>query len=140
MMQNLKENWHVAWKMTKGIWHNFHASNRKSENLHFNGLLLSKAYKILDEKATNFDPTLESLKICTLMHSPWLKYIMFELKSHRGVFKEKLTGGLKNGRRNLINFHASFCSLPGRTTSKTPTSFSANPSFFSTPKLESTKW
>ena len=55
--------------MTKGIWHNFHAS-RESENLHFNGLLLSKAYKISDEKATNFDPTLESLKICTLMHSP----------------------------------------------------------------------
>ena len=29
---------------------NFHASSRKSENLHFNGLLLSKAYKDLDEK------------------------------------------------------------------------------------------
>ena len=30
---------------------NFHASSRKSENLHFNGLLLCKAYKVLDEKA-----------------------------------------------------------------------------------------
>ena len=29
---------------------NFHASSRKSENLHFDGLLLSKAYKVLDEK------------------------------------------------------------------------------------------
>ena len=29
---------------------NFHASSRKSENLHFDGLLLSKAYKDLDEK------------------------------------------------------------------------------------------
>ena len=29
---------------------NFHASRRKSENLHFDGLLLSKAYKGLDEK------------------------------------------------------------------------------------------
>ena len=28
----------------------FHASNRKSENLHFDGFLLSKAYKVLDEK------------------------------------------------------------------------------------------
>ena len=28
---------------------NFHASNRKSENLHFDRLVLSKAYKVLDE-------------------------------------------------------------------------------------------
>ena len=29
---------------------NFDASSRKSKNLHFHGLLLSKAYKVLDEK------------------------------------------------------------------------------------------
>ena len=29
---------------------NFHASSRKSGNLHFDGLLLSKEYKDLDEK------------------------------------------------------------------------------------------
>ena len=29
---------------------NFLANSRKSENLHFNGLLLSKPYKDLDEK------------------------------------------------------------------------------------------
>ena len=29
---------------------NFHASSQKSENLHFDGLLLSKAYRVLDEK------------------------------------------------------------------------------------------
>ena len=28
----------------------FHASSRKSENVHFDGLVLSKAYKDLDEK------------------------------------------------------------------------------------------
>ena len=28
---------------------NFHASSRKSENLHFDGFLLSKACKVLDE-------------------------------------------------------------------------------------------
>ena len=28
---------------------NFHASSRKSENLHFDGLLLSKAYKVINE-------------------------------------------------------------------------------------------
>ena len=49
VMQNLKENWLVAWKMTKNLV-NFHASSRKSENLHFNGLILSKTYKVLDEK------------------------------------------------------------------------------------------
>ena len=29
---------------------NFHASSRKSDNLHFDGILLSKAHKDLDEK------------------------------------------------------------------------------------------
>ena len=29
---------------------NFHASSKKSENLHFDGLRLSKAYKASDEK------------------------------------------------------------------------------------------
>ena len=29
---------------------NFHASSCKSENLHFDGLVLSKAYKVLDGK------------------------------------------------------------------------------------------
>ena len=43
-------------KMTRGFKNdirnlvNFHASSWKSENLHFVGLLLSKAYKVLDEK------------------------------------------------------------------------------------------
>ena len=32
---------------------NFHASSRKSENLQFNGLVLTKAYKFLDEKVQN---------------------------------------------------------------------------------------
>ena len=29
---------------------NFHVSSCKSENLHFDGFVLSKAYKVLDEK------------------------------------------------------------------------------------------
>ena len=32
---------------------NFHASSRKSENMHFDSILLSKAYKNLDEKVQN---------------------------------------------------------------------------------------
>ena len=34
---------------------NFHASSRKSENLHFDELTLSKAYKVLDEKVQSHD-------------------------------------------------------------------------------------
>ena len=43
-------------KLTRGLKNditnfvNFHASSRKSENLHFDGFLLSKAYKVSDEK------------------------------------------------------------------------------------------
>ena len=33
---------------------NFRASSRKSENVHFNGLLLSRAYNVLDEKVQKF--------------------------------------------------------------------------------------
>ena len=33
----------------------------------------------------NFDSTLESLKICTLMGSFWPKYIIFELENYRVV-------------------------------------------------------
>ena len=32
---------------------NFHASSRKSENLSFDGTVLSKAYKVLDEIVQN---------------------------------------------------------------------------------------
>ena len=39
-MQNVKENWLVACKM----------SSRKSENLHSDGFLLPKAYEVVDEK------------------------------------------------------------------------------------------
>ena len=52
----LKGDAKVKGKLTRGLKNdirnlvNFHASSRKSENLHFNGLLLSKAYKDLDEK------------------------------------------------------------------------------------------
>ena len=48
-MQNLKGNWLVARKMTRNLV-SFHASSRKSENLHSDGFLLSKADKVSDEK------------------------------------------------------------------------------------------
>ena len=43
-------------KLTRGLKNDmrilvkFHVTSRKSENLHFDGLLLSKPYKVLDEK------------------------------------------------------------------------------------------
>ena len=42
-------------KLTRGLKNytnlvNFHARSRKFENLHFNGLISSKAYNVLDEK------------------------------------------------------------------------------------------
>ena len=49
-MQNLKEKLTRGLKNDKRNLVNFHVSSRKSENLHFDGLLLSKAYKDLDEK------------------------------------------------------------------------------------------
>ena len=52
----LKGNAKFKGKLTRGLENgirnlvNFHVSSRKSENLHFDGHLLSKAYKDLDEK------------------------------------------------------------------------------------------
>ena len=94
---------------------NLHASSWKSENLHFDGLLLSKTYKVLDEKVEKsyvswhwrviqsfkknwplfrkmargiwwmLMRAVASLKICTLMCFSCWKYIMFESKNYRGV-------------------------------------------------------
>ena len=52
----LKGDAKFKWKLTCGLKHdirnllNFHVSSWKSVSLHFDGLLLSKAYKDLDEK------------------------------------------------------------------------------------------
>ena len=48
----LKGNAKFKGKLTCGIRNlvKFHASSRKSANLHFDELVLSKAYKSLDEK------------------------------------------------------------------------------------------
>ena len=44
MMQNLSENWLVAWKMTRNLV-NFHTSSWKSENLHLMGSFCLKHIK-----------------------------------------------------------------------------------------------
>ena len=87
-MQSLKKNWIVVSfsNLTWGIW-------------------------------WMFTQTHKSLKNCTLMGSFCQKHIMFQLGNFRGImfmtlkcdtkFKGKLTCGLKNDIRNLVNFHAS---------------------------------
>ena len=65
---------------------NFHGSIRKPENLHFDGLLLSIAYKV-------------SVKM----------YRRVDLKSLKSNlnFEGKMTFYLKNDMRSLVNFNAS---------------------------------
>ena len=114
---------------------NFYATSRKSKNLHFDGILLSKANKILDEKVQKSYASchwrviqslrknwllipkmtwgiwwismgaLTGLKSFTLMCYFCKKNAMFELKKYRGVVSRKLTYGFKNDIRDLLNFH-----------------------------------
>ena len=65
---------------------NFHASSWEFGNLHVDGLLLSKAYKVLDEQLQ--------------------KSCLMTLKSD-AKFEEKLTLGSRNNMRNMVNFNAS---------------------------------
>ena len=76
LMQNLSENWVVAWKMTRNLVWKFA----------LNGFLLSKGYKILDEKLQ---------KSCLSWHLSDAK------------FEGKLAHGFKNYMTNLLNFNAS---------------------------------
>ena len=64
---------------------NFHARSRKSKNLHFDELLLSKAYQVLDEK----------------VQKSYLMTLKIDAR-----FEKKLTLGSKNDLRNLVNFNA----------------------------------
>ena len=116
---------------------NFNTSSGKSENLHFDVLLLSIAYKVSAKKVQKnylswhwkeiqtlkknwlfvwkmtwgiwwtLTRAVESLKICTLMGYFCRKCVMFELKKYRGVVSCKITYGFKNGIGNLVNFHTS---------------------------------
>ena len=102
-----------SWKNNIRYLVSFHVSSWKSKNLHFDGLLLSKAYKVLDEKVQKscvswhwrvmqnlrknwllvpkmtkgilwiLMRAVTSLKICTLMCYFGWKYIMFESKKYR---------------------------------------------------------
>ena len=136
-MSHDTEEWCKVWRKTDlrlQKWHeDFNVSSGKSENLHFDALLLSIAYKVSAQKVQKnylswhwekiyilkksrlfvwkmtwriwwiLTRAVESLKICTLMGYFWRKYVMFELKKCRGVVSWKMTYNFKNGIRNLVN-------------------------------------
>ena len=114
----------------------FHASSWKFENLHFDGLLLSKAYKDLDEKVQKsyvswhwrvmqslkknwllvpkmtwwiwriLMRAVANLKVLTLIDYFCRKFVIFELKKYRGAVPGKMTYGFENVISHLVNFHA----------------------------------
>ena len=112
VMQSLKKNWLLIPKMTWGIWWilmravaslkictlmcYFCRKYIMFEPKKYRGVMCHNtkewckvwgrticALKNDKKNLTNFVPTLESLKICTLMSSFWSKYIMFVLKTLR---------------------------------------------------------
>ena len=85
-MQNLKKMNHGLRNHIRNLV-NFHPTCRKSENLHFDGYLLSLAYKGLDENLHKNHVSRPSLK-------------------SNAKFKEKLILGSKNDIINLVNFNA----------------------------------
>ena len=85
VMQNLKKNWLVVWKITWRIWQIFTWTLKSLENLHFNGILLTKVYIVWAKKST------EEISFMTLKSEIW----------------RKLTCGLENDIRNSANFHQS---------------------------------
>ena len=48
-----KEKFTFGLKNDTRNWVNFHARSRNPENVHFDGLVLSKVYKVLNEKMQN---------------------------------------------------------------------------------------
>ena len=87
LMQNLSENWFVAWKMTRNLV-NFHASSWKSEDLHLMGSFCRKHIKSSMKQCRK-----KNLKI-------WKK--MQSLKKKTGSWFQKFGKKLTN----LVNCNA----------------------------------
>ena len=126
-----------SWKNNLSNLVNFHSRSQKSLNLHFDGFLLSEAYKDLSEKVQKryvswywrvmqslnknwlLVPKMTreiwwilmwavaSLKVCTLISYFCRKYLMFELTKYRGVVSWKMNYCFKNDISNLVTFHTS---------------------------------
>ena len=134
-MQSLKKKLTLDSKNDVRNLVNFNLSSDKSENLHFDVLLLSIAYKVSTEKVQKnylswhwkkiqtlkknwlfvwkmtweiwwtLTRAVESLKVFTLMGYFCRKCIMFEFKKYRGVVSWRMTYGFKNDISNWENFH-----------------------------------
>ena len=140
-LMTLKSNAKFEEKLTLGFKNdminlvNFNGSSGKSEDLHFDGLLLSIAYKVSVRKVQKnylswhwkviqtskenwlwkiawgiwwiLARAVGSLITFTLMGSFWRKCVMLELQKYSRDVLWKMTYGFKNDRRNLVNFHTS---------------------------------
>ena len=87
VLQNLKENWLVTWKMTLGIWLTFMRAVESLEICTLIGSFCPQSIQRFRWKST------EELCLMTLKSDP--------------KFEEKLTLGSKYDMRDLVNFHAS---------------------------------
>ena len=136
-MQSLKKKLTLDSKNDVRNLVNFNLSSDKSENLHFDVLLLSIAYKVSAKKVQKnylswhwkkiqtlkknwlfvwkmtweiwwtLTGAVESLKICTLIGYFCRNYVMFELKIYREVLSWNMSYGFKTDISNLGNFHTS---------------------------------
>ena len=91
IMQNLKKNWLVVWKNDIRNLSNFHVISWKSENLHLEKVVLSKGYKVSDEKVQ-------------------MSYVSWHWKVKQSL-KKKLTLGSKNLVRNSVNLNGAVASI-----------------------------
>ena len=122
--------------MTKLV--NFNAISDKSDNLLFDILILSIAYKVWAKKVKKIyvswhwrviqalkknslfvrkvtweiwwilTQAVENLKIWTCMGYFFQKYVMFGLKKCKRVVSWKMTSGFQNDIRNFVNFHSNW--------------------------------
>ena len=86
VMQNLKKNLPVVYKMTWGTWQIF---TRNVITKKYAAKFLSEIDLSFQNRHEEFDRCLhehsEVFKMCTLIGSFWPKYIIFELNKYRGV-------------------------------------------------------
>ena len=118
VMQNLKKNWLVVWKMTWGIWQSlttgimmgsFNPKKEKYELKFHRGTIchdneewckiwrgIGSSFRKWHKEFDKFWPAHSKVsKIFTLMGSLWAKYILFELKKYSGLIFHETKEGYK---------------------------------------------
>ena len=82
--KNLKRNWLLVSKLTRGIWQYLTWALESLKNLRFNGLLLTDAFNVWAKNVQR-------------------SYLAWHFSD--GKFQRKMTCASKNKKRNLENFH-----------------------------------